>query len=90
MQMVIFRVAFHLVTTLVTQAVIYKVTILGIDVLMVVNMTLGLVGVVGPPIFPLKILCDVLMKIIVRHVAILMVEIFKVFISLMFAKLTEK
>ena len=54
---------------------------------MVANTTLGLVGVAGPPIVPLKILCDVLMKIIVRHVAILMVEIFKVFISLMFAKL---
>ena len=88
MQLVIFGVAFHLVTTLVTQAAIYKVTVLGIDVLLVANMTLGLVGVVGPPIVPLKILCDVLMKIIVRNIAIVMVEIFKASILLMFAKLT--
>ena len=51
-------------------------------------MTLGLVGAAGPPIVPLNILCVVSMKIIVRNVAILMVEIFKAFIFLMFAKLT--
>ena len=74
--MVTFWVAFLLVTNLVIKSAIHQVTVLVIVVLLVPIMSSELVDVVGPPIFALKILCDVLMEGIVRNVGFLMVEIF--------------
>ena len=65
--MVTFWVAFLLVTNLVIKSAIHQVTVLVIVVLLVPIMSAKLVDVVGPPIVPLKILCDVLMDGIVRN-----------------------
>ena len=74
--MVIFWVAFHLVINLVVKAAIHQATVLVIAVLLVLNMSSGLVDVLGPPIVPLKILPGVLMEGIVRNVGFLIVEAF--------------
>ena len=77
LQRLIFEAALHLVATLVIKDAIHQVTVFVIPILLVVNMSSGLVDIVGPPIVPLKILCDVSMKRIVRNVGFFMVEIFE-------------
>ena len=72
--MVIFRTAVHLVITLVFVTA----------VLPVANVSSRLVDFVVSPVVPLAIFNVVSMKRIVRNVEFLMVEIFEVFLLLMF------
>lgn len=61
------------------EVAIHQATVLVIAVLLVIDMSSGLVDVVGPPIVPLKILpgvFGVLMEGIVRNVGFLIVEFF--------------